>query len=107
MDFLHSVSSFFARFDFSRLGTGNAVLLFGLILFLGSCGGFLFKKLRLPQVVGYIVTGLLCGLSGARLFGAEALQALEPVSSLALALIGFLVGAELKAGVIKKYGRQF
>ncbi|MBO8449577.1 MAG: cation:proton antiporter [Spirochaetes bacterium] len=107
MDFLHSVSSFFARFDFSRLGTGNAVLLFGLILFLGSCGGFLFKKLRLPQVVGYIVTGLLCGLSGARLFGAEALQALEPVSSLALALIGFLVGAELKAGVVKKYGRQF
>ncbi len=102
MDFID-----FSTLRFTDFNSINAILILGLIILLGSAGGFIFKKLKLPQVVGYIVTGILAGLSGARIFGQEVLQSLTPVSSLALSLIGFLIGAELKFDVIKKYGRQF
>lgn len=107
MGFLHSIFLRVSHLRFFELTVANAVLLFGALLLVGSIGGFVFKKFRLPQVVGYIVIGILCGLSGMRIFGAKMLPSLAPVSSLALSLIGFLIGAELKFDVIKKYGRQF
>ena len=93
--------------QFSTVETANLILLLGLIMFLGALGGRLFQKLRIPQVVGYIVIGVLIGQSGLQLLSVTVITALEPLSSVALSLIGFLIGAELKIGVIKKYGKQF
>ena len=93
--------------QFSKLEAANLILLLGLIMFLGALGGRLFQKLRIPQVVGYIVIGVLIGQSGLQLLSVPVITALEPLSSVALSLIGFLIGAELKIGVIKKYGKQF
>ncbi|MBO5136964.1 MAG: cation:proton antiporter [Spirochaetaceae bacterium] len=92
---------------FSALETTNLILLLGLIMLLGAMGGRLFQKLRIPQVVGYIVIGVIIGQSGLQLLSSDVITALEPLSSVALTLIGFLIGAELKISVIKKYGRQF
>ena len=83
------------------------VLLVGIMMFFGSVGGRLFQRLKIPQVVGYIVVGIVLGVSGLLVLGKETVAALNPVSTISLSLIGFLVGAELKIGVIKKYGRQF
>lgn len=93
--------------QFSTVEAANLILLLGLIMFLGALGGRLFQKLRIPQVVGYIVIGVLIGQSGLQLLSVPVITALEPLSSVALSLIGFLIGAELKIGVIKKYGKQF
>ena len=93
--------------QFSTVEAANLILLLGLIMFLGALGGRLFQKLRIPQVVGYIVIGVLIGQSGLQLLSVTGSTALEPLSSVALSLIGFLIGAELKIGVIKKYGKQF
>lgn len=92
---------------FSALESTNLILLLGLIMFLGAIGGRLFQKLKIPQVVGYIVIGILIGQSGFQILSAKIIAALDPVSSVALSLIGFLIGAELKTSVIKKYGKQF
>ena len=92
---------------FSVLEGSQLVLLLGVILFFGAIGGRLFQKLKIPQVVGYIVIGIIIGSSGLQLLGKETIAALNPVSTIALSFIGFLVGAELKIGVIKKYGKQF
>lgn len=92
---------------FSKVETANLILLLGLIMFLGAIGGRLFQKLKIPQVVGYIVIGIIIGQSGFQLLSAGVITALEPLSSVALSLIGFLIGAELKISVIKKYGKQF
>jgi Kef-type K+ transport system membrane component KefB len=94
-------------FHFSQLEGTQFVFLLGLIMFFGAAGGRLFQKLKIPQVVGYIVIGILIGSSGFQVLRAETIAALNPVNSIALSLIGFLIGAELKIGVIKKYGRQF
>ena len=93
--------------QFSTVEAANLILLLGLIMFLGALGGRLFQKLRIPQVVGYIVIGVLIGQSGLQLLSVTVITALEPLSNVALSLIGFLIGAELKIGVIKKYGKQF
>lgn len=83
------------------------VLIFGLILFLGASGGWLFQKLRIPQVVGYIIIGILIGSSGFHILEPNVIGSMESISTIALSLIGFLIGGELKIKTIKKYGKQF
>lgn len=83
------------------------VLLLGLILFCGALGGWLFRKLKIPQVVGYIVIGIVIGSSGFRILEPEVIAGLNPISTVSLSLIGFLVGGELRLNTVKKYGKQF
>ena len=93
--------------QFLTLTGARFVLLIGVMMFFGSAGGRLFQKLKIPQVVGYIVVGILLGVSGLFVLGRETIVALNPISTIALSLIGFLVGAELKIDIIRKYGKQF
>ncbi|HKL21672.1 MAG TPA: cation:proton antiporter, partial [Tichowtungia sp.] len=79
----------------------------GLCIFLGVIGAWLFQKLRIPQVVGYIVIGVLIGQSGFQLVDQADILALRPFNLFALGLIGFLVGGELHGSIFKKYGKQF
>lgn len=96
-----------AYMHFSKVETTNLILLLGFILLLGTLGGRLFQRLKIPQVVGYIVIGILIGQSGFRILSSNVITALNPLSSIALSLIGFMIGGELKTQVIKKYGKQF
>ncbi len=93
--------------DFTTLLPANFILVLAMILFLGTLGGFIFKLLHLPQVVGYIAIGILIGQTGFHLLNSKIITTLSPISNIALSLIGFLVGAELKISVLKKYGKQF
>lgn len=105
---MNKLAEFLPAFmHFSRLENTNLILLLGIILLLGAFGGTVFKKLKIPQVVGYIVIGIIIGQSGFQILSAQIITALDPLSGIALALIGFLIGGELKTKVIKKYGTQF
>jgi Kef-type K+ transport system membrane component KefB len=79
----------------------------GLCIFLGAIGAWIFQKLHVPQVVGYIVIGVIIGASGFRLVEMSDIIALRPFNLFALGLIGFLVGGELHGSIFKKYGKQF
>ncbi len=83
------------------------LLLIGIVLFAGLLTGRVFERLGIPQVVGYIVFGILIGDSFSGILGRDLLDHLTPLTSLALALIGFMVGGELKHSVFRKYGKQF
>lgn len=85
----------------------NALLLVGLAIAGGVLGARLFKRIRVPQVVGYIVIGIIVGRSGLKIIDAEILKALEPFNFFALGLIGFQIGGSLKIETFRKYGRQF
>lgn len=86
---------------------------FGVLGLLGICvaggiiGAWIFQKLKVPQVVGYIVIGVLIGDTGFGLLHPSDIQALQPFNNFALGIIGFLVGGELSASIFKKYGKQF
>jgi len=85
----------------------NVLFLLGLALFGGTVGGRLFQKLRIPQVVGYIMIGILIGQSGFKVVDENVIEALRPFNYFALGLIGFMVGGELKKEVFLKYGKHF
>ena len=84
----------------------NLALLFGIIILGGTFGARLFQKFHIPQVVGCIVVGILLG-DVLNLITPKTIESLEPFTMFALGLIGFMIGAELRAEVFKKYGRQF
>ena len=85
----------------------NIVLVMGLAVFCGTIGAKLFQKLHIPQVVGYVVVGLLAGESCLNIISYETVEALSLFNMFALGIIGFMIGGELRLDVFKKYGRQF
>ncbi len=84
----------------------NLALLFGLIVLVGAFGARLFQRMHIPQVVGCIVVGVLFG-DVLGIIDTETIDKLEPFTMFALGIIGFMIGAELRGEVFKKYGRQF
>ena len=90
----------------------NLALLFGLVILGGTFGARLFQKLHIPQVVGCIVVGILLGdvanwISGGSFSLSPVVGRLKPFTMFALGVIGFMIGAELRVDVFKKYGKQF
>jgi len=83
------------------------ILLLGIAAFGGTVGAKIFQKLRIPQVVGYIVIGLILGGSGLSVITHQVAQSLSPFNIFALGIIGFVIGGELKLETFKRYGRQF
>ncbi|MFA5287203.1 MAG: cation:proton antiporter [Candidatus Omnitrophota bacterium] len=85
----------------------NALFLLGLILFVGTMGARIFQKLKIPQVVGYIIAGILLGQSGLNVINKGIIEVLVPFNYFALGIIGFMIGGELKSEVFRRYGKQF
>ncbi|MBI9103568.1 MAG: cation:proton antiporter [Spirochaetales bacterium] len=85
----------------------SVLLLLGIVLFLGTAGGRIFQKLKIPQVVGYIVVGIILGQSGIGFINKETVSSLQPFNSFALAIIGIMIGGELQFKILKKYGKSF
>lgn len=83
------------------------LLVLGISSFVAIIGAWIFQRLNVPQVVGYIVIGLAAGQTGFGLIDSAHLDSLRPFTFFALGMIGFLVGGELKISEFKKYGRQF
>ncbi len=86
---------------------GGVLLILGLGVFSGLIGAWLFQRLRIPQVVGYIAIGLLIGETGLELVSADDIAHLGMFNQFALGIIGFMVGGELKIETFRKYFRQF
>lgn len=84
----------------------NVLLVLALAVLLGGAGARLFKKLRIPRVVAYILIGLLLGPSALNVIRPEMVQNLEYLSFFALGIIGFTIGGELRADVFRKYGNK-
>lgn len=82
------------------------LLVFGVAGLCGLAGGKLFQRLRIPRVVGYIVAGVLLGSSLFDVIPLPMVAGLAPFTDFALALIGFMVGGELKHSVFERFGMQ-
>jgi len=85
----------------------NLILLIGIAIFGGTVGAKIFRRLHIPQVVGYVIIGLIIGESGLNLIGRDTVETLSLFNMFALGIIGFMIGGELRREVFKKYGKQF
>ncbi len=77
------------------LTESSAILVLAIIMVGGLLAGRLAKMVRLAGVTGQILLGVLIGHSGLDLFAAERVEALTPVTHLALGLIAVVVGSHL------------
>lgn len=85
------------------------LLAFGFLILAAHSVGELASMLRLPKIVGYITAGVVFGPSVLDTVPIDAVHELAPVSSLAIAIVAYLAGAELRwqevrarAGIIIK-----
>lgn len=62
--------------------------------------------MKLPNVSGYLIIGLLLGPSFFNLVSASDAQSLEIISELALAFIAFSIGSEFVLKDLKQYGKK-
>lgn len=86
----------------------------GVIIGVSRLLGLLFRRVHQPQVIGEVVAGILLGPSflgwiapglSAALFPPAALPYLQMLSEYGIVFFMFLVGLELKPGLLPDYGR--
>jgi Kef-type K+ transport system membrane component KefB len=78
----------------------------GILIATGLLFGKIAKALRLPNVTGYLVGGLLVGPSILGILNMEGLHSLDVVSSVALGFIAFSIGNEMKISYFKRAGTR-
>jgi Kef-type K+ transport system membrane component KefB len=86
-------------------GHGSQWLLtFGFLILAAYSVGELAGLVRLPKITGYLAAGVIFGPSLFNTVTIDAIGELRPVSSLAIGLIAYLAGAELRWQEVRKRG---
>ncbi|HOM35321.1 MAG TPA: cation:proton antiporter [Clostridia bacterium] len=80
------------------------IISIGIMLFLGFLMTRITKKLKLPNVTAYIVTGILIGPYVLNLIPREVVTGMDFLADIALAFIAFSTGEFFKLSVLKKNG---
>jgi Kef-type K+ transport system membrane component KefB len=84
----------------------NELSSLGLILLLALGSGHLVKYVRIPEVTGYIVAGVVLGPSVLAWVSTQNLAALEILSEVALGLILFSIGTVFEFSRFRRVGGQ-
>src|SRR5688500_10288163 len=84
-------------------GSG-ALLTLGFLILAAYTVGEILGSWGLPKLLGYLVAGILFGPSGLGTVTEGAVFKLQNINQLAVALIAFVAGAELKWKDVKKDG---
>lgn len=88
-------------------GQGSqALLTFGFLILAAYTVGEIATTFKLPKIVGYLLAGVLFGPSLLDVVSYEGAQRLEGVNQLAIALIAFLAGAELRWNEVREHGTK-
>jgi len=91
---------------FNELITSNVLSTIGLLLITSYLGSKLFQRLGIPQVVGFIVLGVLHGPSLLNVIPLSLSDEFLFISEIALGLIGFDMGSHLNLSKIRKLGKS-
>lgn len=83
----------------------NILTYLGIMLLAALIAGKIVKQMRLPNVTGYLVIGLLIGPNCLKLLSEELIDHMDLVTELALGCIAFSIGAEFKMSFLRKVGK--
>ncbi len=83
----------------------NILAVIGLLIAVSFLGSKLFQRVGIPQVVGFIVVGVLLGPSFLNLVPLSLSEQLNFISEIALGLIGFDIGSHLLFSELRRLGR--
>lgn len=82
----------------------NILFYLSLILLCGLLFGRLVKHLKLPNVTGYLIAGLLLGPYVTGILPADLVFSLDVISQVALGFIAFSIGSEFKLSYFRRVG---
>ena len=82
----------------------NTFINLALMIFIGMALGRLVKKIKLPNVTGYLLAGLLLGPSVLGILNEDFLNSASIISDAALGFIAFSIGNEFKISYFKRVG---
>lgn len=82
----------------------NTLLYLSILLFAGLIFGRLAKLIKLPNVTGYIVAGLILGPSVLGVIPETTVESFDVISEMALAFIAFTIGCSFKLSYFKRVG---
>ena len=83
----------------------HLTFLLGLLLLVSYVTGKLAADLGLPRITGYVVAGLLVGPSGVGIVTDADVTSFTLIDQVAIALIAFSAGAEIKLREVREAGR--
>ncbi|MBK5200843.1 MAG: cation:proton antiporter [Spirochaetaceae bacterium] len=66
----------------------------------------LTNKIKVPEVTGFVILGVILGVSAVNLLTPDMLNKFSSLSTIALGMIAFTIGIELKTDVIKSLGKS-
>jgi Kef-type K+ transport system membrane component KefB len=84
----------------------NPVLVFALLLFIILLSPILLRKVRIPSIIGLIISGMIIGPNGLRLIGEKTMESegsIKLFSTIGLLYIMFIAGLELDLNQFRKY----
>ena len=81
----------------------NILLTIGLILSFGYVAGWVFDKMGLPSIIGYIGVGILFSPNTTDLVAGDIIERTLPLMEVSLAFITFEVGGALRWSKIKRH----
>ncbi|MBN2259388.1 MAG: cation:proton antiporter [Clostridiales bacterium] len=84
----------------------NPFISLGLAIVTGVLFGKLMNKFKVPAVAGYILGGLILGVSGFNVLSPDMIDKMSFINDFALSIISFNIGAELEISIIKKLGKS-
>ena len=96
----------FLRVGMKSNAVAMVVISIALMMFLGFAMTRVTKKLKLPNVTAYIVTGILIGPYCLNLIPTAVIDGMSFLSDIALAFIAFSVGEFFKLSILKKNGMK-
>jgi Kef-type K+ transport system membrane component KefB len=89
------------RFD-HNIGNYEIIAALGLLLTCGVLVGEILEAVKIPHLTAYLAVGVVAGPYVLKLVDHETVERLQTVNTLALALIAFAGGAELKIDLVKR-----
>ncbi len=84
----------------------NPVLVFSLLLFIILLSPILLRKVRIPSIIGLIISGMIIGPNGLRLIGEKTMESegsIKLFATIGLLYIMFIAGLELDLNQFRKY----
>ena len=83
----------------------NILIYITIALFFALLSSKLMKLIKLPNVTGYLIVGLLAGPYVLNLIPRETVDSLGIISDVALGFIAFSIGSEFRFSYLKKVGK--
>ncbi len=86
--------------------TVNSLALIGIAILFSLYSGKLARKFGLPSLIGFMIAGVLMGISLLDLFNEVLLRQLSFIPNIALGFVAFSIGSELSLKTLKKLGNN-